>query len=205
MDEYKVKLQVFEGPLDLLLHLVKINEMDIYDIQIAEVTKQYLEYIRLMQSLDLEVAGEFIVMASTLLNIKLRSLLPDSGEPDEDEEELGDILTAQALMEQLVQYRKFKEAAARLQEQEEQQARIFFRDVALPQFAGIADDGLRGDLDTMLTAFSRVLRFVEARGWHMVTEEEYSVEEKIDFIHRRIQAEKQLDIEGLFRDCRSKV
>ncbi|MBI1785148.1 segregation/condensation protein A, partial [Candidatus Sumerlaeota bacterium] len=143
MDEYKVKLQVFEGPLDLLLHLVKINEMDIYDIQIAEVTKQYLEYIRLMQSLDLEVAGEFIVMASTLLNIKLRSLLPDSGEPDEDEEELGDILTAQALMEQLVQYRKFKEAAARLQEQEEQQARIFFRDVALPQFAGIADDGLR--------------------------------------------------------------
>ncbi|MBI1785248.1 segregation/condensation protein A, partial [Candidatus Sumerlaeota bacterium] len=66
-------------------------------------------------------------------------------------------------------------------------------------------DGLRGDLDTMLTAFSRVLRFVEARGWHMVTEEEYSVEEKIDFIHRRIQAEKQLDIEGLFRDCRSKV
>src|SRR5437773_11265695 len=109
MEDYKVKLQVFEGPLDLLLHLVRINEMDIYDIKIAEVTRQYLEYIRLMQSLDLEVAGEFLVMASTLVNIKLRSLLPDTGEEPIEDEEIGDIITAQALMEQLVQYRKFKE------------------------------------------------------------------------------------------------
>ncbi len=205
MEDYKLKLQVFEGPLDLLLHLVKINEMDIYDIKIAEVTRQYLDYIRLMQSLDLEVAGEFIVMAATLVNIKLRSLLPDTGEPEEEDEEIGDILTARALMEQLVQYRKFKEAASKLQEEEERQGRMFFREVALPQFAGVEDDGLRGDLDKMLVAFSRVLRFVEARGWHMVTEEEFSVEEKIATIHERIQSEKQVDIENLFQECRSKV
>ncbi len=205
MDDYKVKLQVFEGPLDLLLHLVKINEMDIYDIPIAEVTRQYLEYLRLMETMDLEIAGEFLVMAATLLNIKLRSLLPQTSLDEEEDEEIGDILTAQALMDQLVQYRKFKEAASKLQEKEDQQARIFFREVALPQFANVEGDDLRSDLDKMLVAFSRVLRFVEAAGWHMVTEEEFSLEEKIDSIDRRIREEKRLDLETLFRECRAKV
>lgn len=205
MEDYKVKLHIFEGPLDLLLHLVKINEMDIQDIKIAEITRQYLEYIRLMQHLDLEVAGDFIVMAATLLAIKVRSLLPETGETHEDEEEIADIQTAQALMEQLIQYRKFKEAAYRLDQHEDRASRIFFRETALPQFASVDDAEIRGDLDKMLEAFSRVLRFVEARGWHQVTEEEFSVEEKIDTIHNRVQAEHRIDLESLFMDCRSKV
>jgi segregation and condensation protein A len=204
MDDYKIKIPVFEGPMDLLLHLVKINEMDIHDIRIAEVTRQYLDYIRLMETLNLEVAGDFLVMASTLINIKLRSLLPDSGDEESEDEEIGDIITARALMEQLIQYRKFKEAAARMQEREEHQSLIFFREVALPQFASV-DDDLRGDLEKMLTAFSRVLRFVDTKGWHLVTEEEYSLEQKLESIQERIQSEKRLDLAELFHECRSKV
>jgi segregation and condensation protein A len=203
-ESYKVKLDVFEGPMDLLLHLVKINEMDIYDIPIAEITRQYLDYIGLMQSLDLELAGEFLVMAATLVNIKLRSLLPIDPDAEEDDDEITDIMTAQQLMEQLIQYRKFKEAAGRLREQGEWQAQIFFREVALPELAGL-EETLRLDLDKMLRAFSRVVRFVEARGWHLVTEAEYSVEEKIDLIYERIQREPRLDLEDLFRGCGTKV
>jgi segregation and condensation protein A len=93
MADYKFKLDVFEGPLDLLLHLVKINEMDIYDIPIAKITRQYLDYLKLIESLDLEIAGEYLVMAATLVNIKLRALLPDSPEEEEMEEAVEDIMS----------------------------------------------------------------------------------------------------------------
>lgn len=206
MNDLKVKLQVFEGPLDLLLHLVKINEMEIHEVRISEITAQYLAYLRLMESLDLEVAGEFLVMAATLLNIKLRALLPATGEEEESEEEIGDIMTAQALMERLIEYRKFKEAAAELRDQEQSQARTFFRDVALPRMAGL-DQGqeLNIDLEKLLAAFSRVLRFVDQDRWHMVTEEEFSVEEKMDEIEGWLEREKRVDVEQLFRQARSKI
>ena len=92
-DNYKVNLEVFSGPLDLLLHLIKVEEVDIYDIPIARITAQYLRYVEMMKNLDLEVAGEFILMAATLIRIKVRLLLPqdetDTDEPDPREEEAG--------------------------------------------------------------------------------------------------------------------
>lgn len=206
MQDYKVKLEIFEGPLDLLLHLIRINEMDIYDIPIKEITKQYLSYLHMMESLDLEIAGEFIVMASTLVNIKLRALLPETGEPEEEAEEVEDILTARMLMEKLVEYRKFKEAAYELHDREQRQAAVFFRDVALPKLAEARQDHeIQADLDKLLQAFSRVLRFVEARGYHLITEEEYSTEEKMDTLLTRLSVEERIDVDELFQSCQTKL
>ncbi len=204
--DYNLKLDIFEGPLDLLLHLVKINEMDIQDIRIRKITEQYLAYLQLMESLDLEVAGEFIVMAATLVNIKLRSLLPDSGDAEEEEEEVDDILTAQMLMEKLVEYRRFKEAASELQRREGEQARVYLRDVALPRIIDEQENAeLTGDLETLLGAFRRVLRFADARGWHLVTEEQFSVEEKISVLEDRLAREGRVEVVKVFEQCGSRL
>lgn len=114
--EYRIKLQVFEGPLDLLLFLIRKNEIDIYDIPIVSVTKQYIEVLRTMQQLDLDVAGEFFVMAATLMEIKSRMLLPRgiaAVDPNAEDEEVD---PRWELVHQLIQYKKFKEAAAKLDE-----------------------------------------------------------------------------------------
>src|SRR3990172_11137747 len=124
MDEaYSIKLPVFEGPFDLLLHLIKENKIDIYDIPIALITRQYLEYIELMKELDLEIAGEFLVMASTLVHIKSRMLLPvedtlDTEEPEDPRLEL---------VQKLLEYQAFREAALGLKEREEERQGIFTR------------------------------------------------------------------------------
>ena len=111
---YRIRLEQFEGPLDLLLHLIKKNEINIYDIPMALITKQYLEHINLMKSLNLVVAGEFLVLAATLIHIKSKMLLPS--EPDGEEEEGQD--PRAELVRQLLQYKQFKEAAYDLQDRE---------------------------------------------------------------------------------------
>ena len=122
---YKVTLEVFEGPLDFLLHLIRQNEIDIYDIPIAQVTEQYLRYLALMEALDLEIAGEWLVMAATLVEIKSRMLLPrDLGESAEEEEPVDPRLE---LVERLIEYEKFKEAAEMFREREEERAKVFAR------------------------------------------------------------------------------
>lgn len=121
---YKVVLGVFEGPLDLLLHLIREHEIDIYDIPIAKVTEQYLAYLSLMESLDLEVAGEWLVMAATLLEIKSRMLLPEDPTAEPEEEKIDPRLE---LVERLIEYEKFKSAAELFREREAEQARVFVR------------------------------------------------------------------------------
>jgi len=110
--DYKVKLEIFEGPLDLLLYLIKRDELDIYDISIERITRQYLEYLQAFKELNIDVAGEFIVMAANLLYIKSRSLLPVDQQPPEEEAEEDD--PRWELIRQLIEYKKFKEAAAQL-------------------------------------------------------------------------------------------
>ncbi|MCE5200626.1 MAG: segregation/condensation protein A [Armatimonadota bacterium] len=122
---YKVTLEIFQGPLDLLLHLIRENEIDIYDIPIAKVTEQYLAYLSLMESLDLEVAGEWLVMAATLVEIKSRMLLPEDPKNEESEEEKID--PRLELVERLIEYEKFKGAAELFREREEERARVFVR------------------------------------------------------------------------------
>jgi segregation and condensation protein A len=121
-EPHKVALDVFEGPLDLLLYLIRKDELNIYDIPIESVTRQYLEYLSLMQSLDLNVAGEFIVMAATLMMIKSRMLLPvEERPPDEEDEEDP----RAELVRQLVEYKRFKDAACELQKMELHQENVF--------------------------------------------------------------------------------
>ena len=126
MSEYKVKFEVFEGPLDLLLHLIKKEEVDIYEVNLTKLATQFIEYIEVMRMLDLDIAGEFLVMASTLMYIKSRELLPvDLQVQVEDEDEGED--PRWELIRQLVEYKKFKDAAAQLQVRELEQENIYPR------------------------------------------------------------------------------
>src|SRR5687767_1131690 len=126
MSDYKVKFEVFEGPLDLLLYLIKKQEVDIYEVNLTQLASQFIEYIEVMRMLDLEIAGEFLVMASTLMYIKSRELLPvDQQVVSEEEEEDQD--PRWELIRQLVEYKKFKDAAAQLQALEIEQEKIFPR------------------------------------------------------------------------------
>jgi len=120
--DYKVKLEVFEGPLDLLLYLIKQDEIDIYDISIERITRQYLEYLQAFKELNIELAGEFIVMAANLIYLKSRSLLPVDQQPPEEDADEDD--PRWDLIRQLIEYKKFKEAAAELHQRELEQERL---------------------------------------------------------------------------------
>jgi len=134
MAEYKVQFEVFEGPLDLLLYLVRKEEVDIYQVNLTRLATQFLEYVDLMRQLDLDIAGEFLVMASTLMYLKSRELLPvDQQAISLDEDEDSDDPRWE-LIRKLVEYRKFKDAASQLQALELQQEQIYPRQPAKPEF-----------------------------------------------------------------------
>src|SRR5688572_23760525 len=143
MTEYKVKFEVFEGPLDLLLYLIKKEEVDIYEVNLTQLATQFIEYIEVMRLLDLDIAGEFLVMASTLMYIKSRELLPvDQQVTPEGEEEGED--PRWELIRQLVEYKKFKDAAAQLQSLEQRQEEVYPRLPVKPEFATDAEPPGRG-------------------------------------------------------------
>src|SRR5947207_13189016 len=133
MSEYKVKFEVFEGPLDLLLYLIKKEEVDIYEVNLTQLATQFIEYIELMRLLDLDIAGEFLVMASTLMYIKSRELLPVDEQVTPEGEDEGDDPRWE-LIRQLVEYKKFKDAACQLQALESRQADVFARVPAKLEF-----------------------------------------------------------------------
>ncbi len=198
---YTIKLPVFEGPFDLLLHLIRVNEMDIHDIRIAEITRQYLEYIEMMRELDLELAGEFLVMAATLIRIKARMLLPVHQESEEQEEEIDEILSARELVRQLVEYRKFKEAASELRQREEHAARLVFRNNPPVQIVTEEKEELSVDIALLYKAFSRVLRFVDNPTYNPHMNEKFAVEDKITYLEDLVGTQKQVDLEEVFRRC----
>lgn len=195
---YRIKLPVFEGPFDLLLHLVKINQMDIYDIEISKIAEQYLEYIESAERLNIELAGEFLVMAATLVNIKSRALLPEPLTDEEGEEAEDEITSARALIQQLVEYRRYKEAAQTLGERESEQSRVFYRTRVIPILAPDADEEVVQDLEALLGAFGRVLRYATSEDFHRVLEEQYRVEDKIVDIEERLRRSKTLSLRSLF-------
>lgn len=198
---YTVKLPVFEGPFDLLLHLIRVNEMEIQDIQIAEITRQYLSYLDIMRELDLEMAGEFLVMAATLIHIKARMLLPVPPDAEEQEEELSEILTARELMRQLVEYRKFKEAAVELRRKEDVASKRIFRVNAAVQIVAEPSDELSADIALLYKAFSRVLRYVEMTAYSPQMDEGITVEDRISYLEDLLLTEKSFDLESVFRRC----
>src|SRR5688572_906636 len=163
MSENKVQLDVFEGPLDLLLYLVKKEEVDIYEVNLTKIATQFIAYIEVMRELDLEVAGDFLVMAATLMYIKSRELLPVDQQAQVEEEEDGDDPRWE-LIRRLVEYKKFKDAAAQLQEKEALQENIFAR---LPGKLEFASDGPAPKPDVslfdLINAVSAILKRVNQR------------------------------------------
>jgi segregation and condensation protein A len=197
---YQVKLDVFEGPLDLLLYLVRRDEVDIYDIEIGRITHQYLEYLEAMESIDVEIGGEFIVMAANLLFLKSRTLLPvDLQGPAEEEGEDED--PRWELIRQLIEYKKFKEAAGDLRDREELAARLFGRSPSAPAPDGGATllAGEVGALD-LIAAFQRVLaRLDKKKGAEREIEaDRFTVSEKIEFVLRVLPQTEPLRFEELF-------
>jgi segregation and condensation protein A len=202
--DYKVKLEVFEGPLDLLLYLIKQDEVDIYEISIERITRQYLEYLQAFKELNIELAGEFIVMAANLIYLKSRSLLPvDQQPPDEDAEEDD---PRWDLIRQLIEYKKFKEAAAQLHQRELEQERIFAREGGL---SSLLQEPLRlGEVGIfqLINAFQMLIKRVEARQEvQEISSERFSVSEKIDTILQRVAAGAPIRFSDLFGAVASRV
>lgn len=198
-DAYRVKLEAFEGPLDLLLHLIRTNEMNIYDIQIALITEQYLAYLELMQDLDLDVAGEFLVMAATLIHIKSRTLLPRPDPTQEDEPEED---PREALVRRLLEHQKYKAAAGLLHERELLRSAQFMRpDGRVAEIAGEEyEPELEVDLFSLLAAFKGVLERANRRGAMVLPAEQTSIEDRIKQVLARLSETEACGFEDLFND-----
>ena len=199
--KYKVKLEIFEGPLDLLLYLIRKNEVDIYNIPIGKITKQYLEYMELMRMLDLNIAGEFMVMAATLMYIKSKMLLPVE-ERMPDEEEAGEDPRL-LLVRQLLEYRKFKDAAQYLHNQEHSEGKKFARHVP-PDIKGDTPI-VEVNIFALIGAFQQALSRVEKAGIHEIVGEDYTVEEKIRGLKKILQEKGQFSLTRLFDDMKTKL
>ena len=201
-EDYKVDLEIFEGPLDLLLYLIRREELNIYDIPIGRITEQYMKYLDLMRQLNLDVAGEFIVMAATLMVIKSRMMLPvDRRQTDEgtDEEWVDPRLD---LVRQLIEYKKFKDAAGRLAEYEALTQESFDYGGGRPKFeksAADAADALASiDMFDLLTAFQEVLARLNEIPQEELKGMRWSVPDKMDMILERSRAEGQISFSTLF-------
>ena len=188
--DYKVRLEVFEGPLDLLLHLVRKNDLDIFNIPIAEITADYLNYIKLFRKLNLDFAGEFLVMASTLIHIKSRMLLPSIETVEEEEAEDPRAALAARLME----YEKFKEAASILKEREVIQKGIYGRLPLIPQDE---DYTIEATLFDLLDAFQRVAFRVEKEVREII-QEDIKVEDRIQEILSLLENKRFINFEAIF-------
>jgi segregation and condensation protein A len=202
--DYKVKLEIFEGPLDLLLYLIKRDEVDIYDIAIERITHQYLEYLQAFKELNIDVAGEFVVMAANLLYLKSRSLLPVDQQPPEEDAEDDD--PRWDLIRQLIEYKKFKEAAEQLQQRALEQENVFARN-AQPAIALSAPFALdEVGIFQLINAFQTVLKRVAAReDLREIFGENFSVSDKIDAILSRLSQGERVKFHDLFAEMASRV
>lgn len=203
-DEYKVQLEVFEGPLDLLLYLIKKEEVDIYDIPIERITTQYMQYLELMRMLDLNIAGEFLVMAATLMMIKSRMLLPPEERPEMEEEEEED--PRWDLVRQLIEYKKFKDAALHLETLESLQQDIFVRGGEAAQLGPQSDVALRDvSIFDLISAFGEVLKRVKTEELREIFAERVTVAEKIETVMQRVRREGRVAFSALFSDMVSRA
>jgi segregation and condensation protein A len=205
MADYKVKFEVFEGPLDLLLYLIKKEEVDIYEVNLTKLATQFIEYIDTMRLLDLEIAGEFLVMAATLMYIKSRELLPVDQQVQTEGEDEGEDPRWE-LIRQLVEYKKFKDAAARLQELEIRQEDVFPR--VSPRLEWDTEVPSRGDVSIfdLVGAVNVVLkRFVEKREeLRDIFEDKWTVSDKIQHLMAGLSERPVMKFSELFAKATSR-
>lgn len=191
---YQVKLPAFEGPLDLLLHLIRVNEVDIYDIPIARITDEYFQYLALLEQLDLEVAGEFLVMAATLVYIKSKMLLP--ADPSATEEAFEEDPRT-PLVDMLLEYQRFRAAAETLSGREDQQRQFFFR--STPLEVPVGGGPLEVNLFDLLTAFREVLeRATDQPVLELLTRPVSTGERMVAILDRVATVEASVTFESLF-------
>ena len=197
-DAYRVQIEEFEGPLDLLLHLIKKNEVDIYNIPIAAITRQYLEYMELLKELNLDIAGEFLVMAATLLQIKSRMLLPVT----RDEEEAEDEDPRAELVRRLLEYQRYRDASYQLSSRNLLGRDVFARKFESPELAGLAPNEEPADVELfeLIEAFQRVLARVSVETFHDVVTDGISIADRISEVLSLLYEQKTVCFDALFSD-----
>lgn len=203
---YEIRLPQFEGPFDLLLFFIERDELDIYDIPIAKITQDFLDYIRQMHEMDIEVASDFILFAATLMHIKAKMLLP---RPELDEQG-NEIDPRKELVERLLEYKLYKEASAKLQAMEEERLMKFRRGNALEEYAGIAGQiSVEAEMHTvslyrLLQVFEKVMerfRDEQSRPRHVVVQYPYTIEEQKNFLVETLTRTKEAPFEKIFGEC----
>lgn len=200
---YAIKLDIFEGPLDLLLYLIKKNEIDIYNIPVALVTEQYLQYLKMIKELNLDLAGEYLVMASTLIHIKSRLLLPAPEEPEEEEED-----PRAELVRQLLQHKAFKEAALTLKERPLLERDVFTRSATLPEDLEKStteeDELVEASVFDLIEAFHRIVSQIDKKELLEIDMETLSLTEIINEVMEQLSVAKSLTFDDLLREKRDR-
>lgn len=203
--DYKVSLEIFEGPLDLLLYLIKRDEVDIYDISIERITKQYLEYMQTFKLLNIDLASEFIVMAANLMYLKSRTLLPKHQQPPEENVEEED--PRWELIRQLIEYKKFKDAAGFLEQRALEQENIFPLVPEVEEEEGPECQRALTDVGIfdLIRAFQKVLnRFDQESAFAEIVDDRFTVSDKIDYLLKEITPGKGVRFSSLFVKSTSK-
>jgi segregation and condensation protein A len=201
-DAIRFKLQVFEGPLDLLLHLIKTDKIDIYDIPIVHITQQYLEYLELMEEMNLEIAGDFLVMAATLIHIKSRTLLPlDAEEPDDAIDD-----PRAELVERLLEYKMFQDVTGKLRNREDVWKNIFHRNLTEADDLDLEPEtGLfEVSVFDLITAFRTLLTRTPEQVLE-ITRDTLTVSDRINYIMERLEREDGVRFLELFADGYTKA
>ncbi|HSF19994.1 MAG TPA: segregation/condensation protein A [Vicinamibacteria bacterium] len=198
---YHVRLPVFDGPMELLLHLIRKNEVEIYDIPIAEITRQYLEILELMEELNLGLAGDFLVMAASLIHIKSKMLLPPPHEDGTEDEPSED--PRAELVARLLEYTQYKEAAQQLHQQEELRSATFVRPDPAQSSNGhnASTEIIEVDLFELISAFRDVLERVRQRADLVYERETISIEQMIERLSRRLAPAEECKFVELFDDA----
>ena len=202
--DYKVRLEIFEGPLDLLLYLIKKDEVDIHSISIERITRQYLDYINTFKLLNIDLASEFIVMAANLMYLKSRTLLPRVDQPPEEDAEDDD--PRWELIRQLIEYKKFKDAAGFLSLREmEQEGRFAHQpdtsDIPAPEAPALAEVSIFD----LIRAFQNVLkRFEESHDFGDIIDDRFTVSDKIELLMQRVRPGESQRFEELFQSATTK-
>ena len=203
VSEYKVKFEVFEGPMDLLLYLVKKEEVEIYEVNLTKIAREFIEYVDLMREFDIEIAGEFLVMASTLMYIKSKELLPVDQQATTDEDDEGEDPRWE-LIRKLVEYKKFKDAADKLGTLEHEQEDVYPRLPAKQEFDMPEDrgPGLKVSIFDLINAVNDVIKRVEARTHDIsrIEDEYFTVADKINVIRERLGNQLRFTFSELFAD-----
>ena len=204
VSEYKVKFEVFEGPMDLLLYLVKKEEVDIYEVNLTKIAREFIEYVDLMREFDIEIAGEFLVMASTLMYIKSKELLPVEQQVTTDEDDEGEDPRWE-LIRKLVEYKKFKDAADKLGTLEHEQEDVYPRLPAKQEFDMPEDrgPGLKVSIFDLINAVNDVIKRVEARTHDIsqIEDEHFTVADKINVLRERLAKQPRFTFIELFADA----